>query len=378
MLAKNPGDRFQTPVEVAYALQPFMGPMPAAPSGMTPRSAPVYQAAPPASPSPVPAVYPTAAPIAMAQAPVDESRTDSHFRLPAPAPRREPPAERSRWNLPIALVAGLVVLGLLAGGVYLLFIKNSGPDGPNLDKQFKNRHDMPFNLIAAGSFDMGSPDGETGRGSDEGPVHPVKITQPFYMGATEVTLRQYHSVVKKYPFAYKEVPEDLDIPVANLSVREVQNFFKLLNNDEQSRKPAWEYRLPTEAEWEYACRAGTKARFSTGDNLGKNQAYFNDPAAKAPAKVGQYPANAWGLHDMHGNVAEWVYDFYDDSTYANSPPEDPKGPGLELRKTVYVVRGGGFLDPPEWCRCARRKAVKQEATAPDIGFRAALVQQPKP
>lgn len=374
MLAKNPDQRYQQPIEVAYALQPFTGPMPPGASALTPRQAQAYQAAPSTLAQ---AAIPTAAPLPRAPFPTEEPRTESQFRLPAPRPRQEPLAERSRWNLPIALGAGLIALGLLAGGAYLLFVKHSGSDGPTLDKQFRNRHDMAFALIPAGTFEMGSPDGEAGHEVNEGPVHAVKITHPFYLGTTEVTFRQYYSVVKNYPFAHKSAPEELDAPVTKVSMREVQNFFKLLNGDEQSRKPGWEYRLPTEAEWEYACRAGGKSRFSIGDTLSKNQANFNDPNAKGPGKVGQYPANAWGLHDMHGNAAEWVYDFYDDATYANSPAEDPKGPGLELRKTVYVVRGGGFLDPPDWCRSARRRPEKQEATSLDVGFRAALVPQPK-
>ena len=370
MMAKRMEDRFQTPAEIAYALQALMGPAPAS-STMHPRIAQATTALSsrhlPIPQAPMPLALPEE---------VEEPRTDSQFRLPAPRPPKKDIQERTRWNLPIALGASALVLGLIALAIFLIFRRNAAPTGPELDKEYVNNHSMTLKLIPAGSFDMGAPEGESGRGNDEGPVHTVKISQHFYMGSTEVTARQYKSVVGKLPFAYKDDLDELDVPIVNVAINETENFIRRLNADVASRKSGWEYRLPTEAEWEYACRAGTKGRFHVGDNLKSGQAFFNDPNAKAPGKVGQYPANAWGLHDMHGNAGEWVMDYYDDMFYSSSPTDDPKGP--TQRKTIYVVRGGSYLDAADGCRSAHRKGVKMETRSSEIGFRIVYVQVSKP
>jgi formylglycine-generating enzyme required for sulfatase activity len=235
---------------------------------------------------------------------------------------------------------------------------------------------MNFVLIPSGSFQMGSTEAE-----DEEPIHPVEITRPFYMGTTEVTIRQYKAVMGQLPREFlllhkgtwKETDDELDHPVISVTYAEAVLFCQQLNRT-SGKKEGWEYRLPTEAEWEYACRAETTTRFHTGNDLTREQALFGETAMKSPGKVGQFAPNAWALFDMHGNAAEWVYDRYEETFYANSPVKDPSF--ADVRRAKSVIRGGGFNDPKESCRCAKRRAeygdtLKSFAT---VGFRAAIVQ----
>ena len=366
MMAKRPEDRFQTPAEVVFALQSFSGVAPPVTSSLR-VTAPVDPLAS--------AKYAPVQPPALPE-PDDDSKTDSQFQLPPPKPRRRPLPERTRWNLLIAMAAGVVALILAGGGIYLLVRKNpaattSNP-GAALDKEFKNKFDMNFALISTGSFEMGSTEAE-----DEGPVHAVEISKPFYMGMTEVTLRQYKAVMKdKLPREFKGNEEDLDAPVTAVTFFEARQFCNELNKD-PGRKEGWEYRLPTEAEWEYACRAGTKSRFHTGDDVTAEQALFGDGSLKSPGKVGQFAANAWGLFDMHGNAAEWVNDKYDEKYYANSPANDPFNNNTRLARNV--IRGGSFNDPKEDCRSARRRAAYGDnfKSFVNVGFRVVVVQVSK-
>jgi len=200
-----------------------------------------------------------------------------------------------------------------------------------------------------------------------------------------VTLGQFKSVLGQLPLAYQRLkltPEDLDIPATMISFGEAVYFCKKLSSDANGKKEGWEYRLPTEAEWEYACRAGTKTPYYFGNSLGHEQAAFGDASAKFPGKPGQYAPNAWGLYDMHGGVAEWVGDMYDPGYYRESPPQDPPGPKSLAR---YVIRGGGFTDNAEACRSARRlgrypelpKDTKDLESIRHLGFRVVMAQVPK-
>jgi formylglycine-generating enzyme required for sulfatase activity/tRNA A-37 threonylcarbamoyl transferase component Bud32 len=366
MLAKKPADRYQTPAEVALALRPFAGPLPAGSNIALSRPAATIDplaSAKHAALSPLP------------EEEEEEPRTESQFRLPPPRPPKQPPRERTRWNPLIALAAGLVALGIAAGVVYVLFKKNAPTDKQGLEKEFRNPYEMAFALISAGSFEMGSPDGEIGRGDDEGPVHAVEITRPFYMGTTEVTLRQFKAVTGRLPKDYKGAADDLDVPATMVTQGEAQNFCRRLTSEQgEGGRKGWEYRLPTEAEWEYACRAGTKTPYSTGRLLAHTEALFGEKDAKGPGKVAQFAPNPWGLYDMHGNAAEWVADQYDKFYYENSPAKDPQGPD---KRAKYVFRGGGFNDPAEACRSARRGGDYPEKVQPNLGFRIVYAQAGK-
>jgi formylglycine-generating enzyme required for sulfatase activity len=178
---------------------------------------------------------------------------------------------------------------------------------------------MDFVVIQPGTFAMGSPDNERGRSQDEGPQHQVTISKPFYMGRYQVTQSQWQEVMSTDPSVFKGCSN----PVENISWHDCQEFFRRLSA--QVRKIV---RLPTEAEWEYACRAGSKGRFCDGDDDGclDTFAWYYDPNIAGTHPVGQKRPNPWGLYDMHGNVCEWCEDWYDARYYEDSILTDPRGP----------------------------------------------------
>jgi formylglycine-generating enzyme required for sulfatase activity len=250
---------------------------------------------------------------------------------------------------------------------------------------FTNSTDMKLVLIPAGKFVMGSPAGEQERASEE-TQHEVAITRPFYMGIHEVTQQQYEKVLGKNPsFFNAKNGGGPDHPVEQVNMQGVLEFCKRLSALPAEKKSGRVYRLPTEAEWEYACRAGATTTFHVGESLSSKQANFNGNhpyggAAKGPylkqtAKVGSYPANAWGLHDMHGNVWEWCSDWYDPDYYRNSPKEDPKGPAKGVLSTGFrtdfyqVTRGGCWLDEARACRSAYRFRFMPSDPYRLVGFR---------
>jgi formylglycine-generating enzyme required for sulfatase activity len=198
---------------------------------------------------------------------------------------------------------------------------------------------MKLVLIRAGTFMMGSPDSEKGRKADESPQHEVTISKPFYMGVTEVTQAQYEAVMGTNPSGLKGPTN----PVNNVSWYEASDFCRKL-----SAKTGKAFRLPTEAEWEYACRAGSKTRFSFGDSdsaLG-DYAWFGSKTRP----VGQKKPNAWGLYDMHGNVGEWCADRY--GPYSSEASVDSQG---ATSGGVRVLRGGSWGDDDTGrFRCACR------------------------
>ena len=201
-------------------------------------------------------------------------------------------------------------------------------------------------LIPAGKFIMGSPASEKGRDKEER-QHEVTITYPFYIGKYEVTQEQWKAVMGNNPSNTKGAK----LPVTQLSWKACQEFVEKLNV-----KTNGGYRLPTEAEWEYACRAGTQTAFAFGDDLTDLHAKFckNKAASAQPRSlVGIYPPNAWGLHDMHGNVWEWCEDWYGD--YPAWAVTDPRGPGTG---THHVIRGGSASLLANECRSAIRGEAK--------------------
>jgi formylglycine-generating enzyme required for sulfatase activity len=201
-------------------------------------------------------------------------------------------------------------------------------------------------LVPAGTFSMGSPADEEGRvdGSEWLP-HPVALSRSFYLGKTEVTQAHWEAVLGE-PFPSREnVPMGLDYPAAKLSWNQCLEFVEALNRRDLGR-----FRLPTEAEWEYACRAGTTTRYSFGDSLENAGPYlwWSHNSGGAIREVGRKLANGWGLHDMHGNVMEWCFDRWE-GPYERGARIDPSGPpGSAFRITNYfpnpwgnrVLRGG--------------------------------------
>ncbi len=207
----------------------------------------------------------------------------------------------------------------------------------------------------AGSFIMGSPESEDGRNRDE-TQHRVTLTKGVWMGKTEVTQRQWLAVIGTTPSTFKGA----DLPVESVSWEDCQDFFKKLNEKLADGR----YRLPTEAEWEYACRAGT-----TGPYAGElyDLGYFYGFGGNWTHVVGQKRANAWGLYDMHGNVSEWCEDWYGNYTVENEI--DPKG---SVSGSSRVIRGGCWLSGMDCCRSADRYGYAPEDVKNGIGFRVAL------
>lgn len=214
-------------------------------------------------------------------------------------------------------------------------------------------------LIPAGTFMMGSPTNDIDRRGDEEPKHEVTITKPFYMGKFEVTQAEYERVMGSNPSNFKG-PHN---PVERILWDDAQTFCRKAS--ELTRKTV---RLPTEAEWEYACRAGTTTRFNGGDQntdlalLG----WYHENSADGTYAVGGKAANAWGLYDMHGNVWEWCADWYGNNYYAGSPEADPTGPATGRQ---HVLRGGSWHFAPKFCRSSSRVFVNPDAYINGFGFR---------
>ena len=180
-------------------------------------------------------------------------------------------------------------------------------------------------LISAGEFKMGSPMTEQGR-SDNETQHEVTLTKPYYMGKYEVTQEQWEGVMGNNPSSRNK---GVKLPVTDVSWNDCQEFIKKLN-----AKTDGGYRLPTESEWEYACRVGTTTAYSFGDKITPKDANYEDSKIGKLVAVGSYKPNAFGLYDMHGNVWEWCEDRYGD--YPKGAVTDPKGPTGKYR----VLRGG--------------------------------------
>lgn len=259
----------------------------------------------------------------------------------------------------------------------------------SLASQLANSIGMKLVLVPAGQFTMGSPPAEAERNEDE-TAHPVEITSPFYLGVHEVTQADYEQVMKKNPSHYgpsgggAEMVKALDtrkFPVDSVSWKEANEFCRLLSQLPAEKSAGRVYRLPTEAEWEYSCRAGAGPQpFSQGASLSSTQANFEGAlpyadAAKGPSlqrstAVGSYAPNAYGLYDMSGNVWEWCADWYQADYYRKGPPADPIGPEMGLHR---VMRGGCFLSAGSGCRSAVRGQAEPNSRSLCVGFRVVCV-----
>ena len=213
---------------------------------------------------------------------------------------------------------------------------------------------MSFAYIPAGDFMMGGD-----KYDEEKPIHKVTISEGFYMGQTEVTQAQWKAVMGNNPSYFKNCP---NCPVENVSWNEAQQFIGKLN----AQKDGYKYRLPTEAEWEYAARSGT-----TGDYAGNldAMAWYGANSGSKTHEVATKQANAWGLYDMHGNVWEWCADWYSDN-YANSPNVNPTGASSG---SIRVSRGGGWGSDAEFQRSAVRYYDAPALRNDNFGFRVVRV-----
>lgn len=233
---------------------------------------------------------------------------------------------------------------------------------------------LDFVHIPPGEFVMGAtdettavfelPDGDASRIADERPAHRVRITRGYELTRTEVTQGQWADLMKTRPgpAAYWTRPDWRTLPVVSVSWHDAQRFIAALNQRERTTR----HRLPTEAEWEYAARAGSAGNRPFPDAALAAHAWFLGNSGDVPHPVGRLPANAWGLHDMLGNAWEWVADRYQPDYYAASPPADPKGPDVGERR---VRRGGSYHCAPHLVRVNYRAADTPDTRYSVIGFR---------
>ena len=261
------------------------------------------------------------------------------------------------------------------------------------NKSFTNSLGMQFNLIPAGTFTMGSPESEENR--DDGETqHEVTLTQSFYIGVYEVTQSEWLSVMGENPSGFSAGGvqsgdvfglDTTRFPVEGVSWYDCQVFIRKLNSQygtelQRELGTGWSYSLPTEAQWEYACRAGTTTPYSFGGTLNGDKAncdgeYPYGMATKGrnlkrTTTVGAYSPNSWGVYDMHGNVLEWCSDRYDDA-YPTGSVTDPTGP---TSGSFRVNRGGCWLSYAEYCRSAYRRGYAPTRRISFLGCRVALVR----
>ncbi len=257
---------------------------------------------------------------------------------------------------------------------------------------------MALKLIPAGEFFMGPSDGDKDSSAPERLQHKVRISKPFYLGVCEVTQAQYGALMGKNPSTFSANGSGKDLvaghstdrhPVENVTWLEATQFCNKLSEKERKkpfyeidgkeiRVPDWNgpgYRLPTEAEWEYACRANASApmRFSFGNDAGEldDHAWFKRNSDSRTHPTGLKKPNGFGLYDMHGNVWEWCWDWQGAGYYDQSPADDPTGPA---RGSNRIFRGGSWYGPPRDCRSAFGEALVPGWRWGNLGFRLALGQ----
>lgn len=263
-----------------------------------------------------------------------------------------------------ALLILLVVIGAAAVGL-IYYQQIAADDEINLPKtesiEVGQGINMEFVLIHPGTFTMGSPLGSEESG-DESPEHKVTITKPFYIGKYEVTQEQWEQLMGTNPSTFKGDKR----PTDSVSWDDSQLFLKKLQE-----KTGHSFTLPTEAQWEYAARAGTSTRWNFGSDesvLG-DYAWFAENSDEGTHPAGQKKPNAWGLYDLYGNVQEWCYDWYA-NPYLLSDDSDPQGPDSGESR---VLRGGAWGDDSSMVRSAYRNASGSDNRAPGSGIRVVMV-----
>jgi len=234
----------------------------------------------------------------------------------------------------------------------------SEPNVPGV-MEATNSIGMKLRLIPAGEFSMGSPESDRDDGETQ---HRVTITKPFYLGETEVTQEQYEKVMGTNPSGFK-VPQN---PVEQVSWTDAVEFCRKLSLMSAEKAAGHVYRLPTEAEWEYGCRAGTTTAYGFGDDGSRlgDYGWFINNSGSDSHPVGEKKPNAWGLYDMHGNVAEWCQDWY--GNYSSGSATDPTGAPFGSHR---VFRGGCWFNPAGYCLSAVRFKEAPESRDNGLGFR---------
>ena len=281
-----------------------------------------------------------------------------------------------------------VALGILLVSCAAALLADAPKAGPPEAKPLVNSIGMQLRQIPAGEFLMGSADSDPGATDDEKPQHRVRITKPFYIGVYEVTQGEYERVMGERrsffsptgPGKEKVAGMNADrFPAEQVRWTDAVEFCRRLSELPSERAERRVYRLPAEAEWEYACRAGTNTAFAFGDCLSSLQANFNGnfPFGDAPkgpfrartTEVGSFEPNPFGMYDMHGNVWEWCSDWFDRSYYKHAPVEDPRGPETG---TSRVIRGGEWYGDARDCRSSFRYADVPKGTFYVLGFRVVM------
>ena len=256
----------------------------------------------------------------------------------------------------------------IAGGANLCDAQSPQDQSP---KEVINSNGMKLVLIPKGTFMMGSPESEEGHEEDE-VRHEVTISQDYYLGVYEVTQAQYEKVMGGNPSYYQGAKVDnqnAELPVDSVSWDEAVEFCKKLSELPEEKKAGRVYRLPTEAEWEYACRATSETVYSFDDERGLLPEYgwFDRNGSDRTHTVGLLEPNRWGLYDMHGNVWEWCSDWYGE--YPAGAVIDPSGP---KESGGRVNRGGSWNNTAESCRSANRFRDGPSDRYRLLGFRVAM------
>ena len=282
------------------------------------------------------------------------------------------PVEDERPNSTLLVIGAVLFVVVIAIGVFTMMRGGKSTEGvvgaDSLSVPLKEEITTPLETVTnsigvelvelrAGRFLMGSEHGKL----DETPIHPVQITGSFYMGKTEVTQGQWEQVMGSNPSFFDAEKEH---PVEKVSMDAVEDFLQKLNSIDS----LYTYRLPTEAEWEYACRAGTSTAYHFGDDVSLlgNYAVYGREVNEGHAPVKSKQPNAWGLYDMMGNVSEWTADYYKSDYYESSPADNPQGPE---RGNHRVLRGGGYIHKDTVVRCALRGSSGPAFELPFVGFR---------
>lgn len=225
-----------------------------------------------------------------------------------------------------------------------------------------NNMDMKLVKVPAGKFTMGGDPISEQADENETPRHSVTFEFPFYIGQYPVTQKEWQSVMGNNPSHF----QDPERPVEMVSFADAAEFIKRLNERESTQA----YGLPTEAEWEYAARAGSQSTWCYGPERSRlrEYAWFQKNSGGETHPVGQLTPNQWGFYDMHGNVHEWCSDWFDRNYYASSPANFPQGPEKGLAK---VLRGGDWGSEDWYCRCAIRSLGSPGRKSARVGFRIA-------